>query len=120
LKLEYPPQIVVGKSCSASWLKRMGKTSFACPATISWIGQPRNARHKRPMESMRGVTTARIKGRGRRWDIDNAQAMMSLEALYQSTGLWYRYRQTPFARRNKLPRKSGHALSYPAPQSACR
>ena len=25
-----------------------------------------------PMESMCGVTTERIKGRGRRWDIDNA------------------------------------------------
>jgi hypothetical protein len=41
-----------------------------------------------PMESMCGVTTDRIKGRGRRWDMDNAEAMMALEALYQSTGLW--------------------------------
>jgi len=44
-----------------------------------------------PMESMCGVTTDRIKGRGRRWDMDNAQAMMALEALYQSTGLWDKY-----------------------------
>jgi hypothetical protein len=44
-----------------------------------------------PMESMCGVTTDRIKGRGRRWDLDNAEAMMALEALYQSTGLWDRY-----------------------------
>ena len=43
-----------------------------------------------PMESMCGVTTDRIKGRGRRWDIDNAEAMMALEALYQSN-LWDRY-----------------------------
>lgn len=43
-----------------------------------------------PMESMCGVTTDRIKGRGRRWDIDNAEAMMALEALEQS-GLWDRY-----------------------------
>jgi hypothetical protein len=43
-----------------------------------------------PMESMCGVTTDRIKGRGRRWDIDNAEALMALEALYQSTGLWDR------------------------------
>jgi hypothetical protein len=44
-----------------------------------------------PMESMCGVTTDRVKGRGRRWDMDNAEAMMALEALYQSTGLWDKY-----------------------------
>jgi hypothetical protein len=44
-----------------------------------------------PMESMCGVLTDRIKGRGRRWDMDNAEAMMALEALYQSTGLWDKY-----------------------------
>lgn len=44
-----------------------------------------------PMESMCGVTTDRIKGRGRRWDLENAEAIMALEALYQSTGLWDRY-----------------------------
>lgn len=44
-----------------------------------------------PMESMCGVTTDRIKGRGRRWDLDNAEAMMALEGLYQSTGLWDKY-----------------------------
>jgi hypothetical protein len=44
-----------------------------------------------PMESMCGVTTDRLKGRGRRWDLDNAEAMMALEALYQSTGLWDKY-----------------------------
>lgn len=44
-----------------------------------------------PMESMCGVTTDRIKGRGRRWDLDNAEAMMALESLYQSTGLWDKY-----------------------------
>jgi hypothetical protein len=44
-----------------------------------------------PMESMCGVTTDRIKGRGRRWDLENAEAMMGLEALYHSTGLWDRY-----------------------------
>jgi hypothetical protein len=43
-----------------------------------------------PMESMCGVTTDRIKGRGRRWDLDNAEAVMSLEALYQSN-LWDPY-----------------------------
>lgn len=43
-----------------------------------------------PMESMCGVTTDRVKGRGRRWDIDNAEAMMALEALYQSNQ-WDRY-----------------------------
>lgn len=53
-----------------------------------------------PMESMCGVTTDRIKGRGRRWDLDNAEAMMALEALYQSTGLWDRYWANAFAHRN--------------------
>lgn len=43
-----------------------------------------------PIESMCGVTTDRIKGRGRRWDMDNAEAVMALEALYQS-GLWKPY-----------------------------
>ena len=43
-----------------------------------------------PMESMCGVTTDRLKGRGRRWDLDNAESMMALEALYQSN-LWHRY-----------------------------
>jgi hypothetical protein len=43
------------------------------------------------MESMCGVTTDRIKGRGRRWDLENAEAMMALEALFQSTGLWDKY-----------------------------
>ena len=53
-----------------------------------------------PMESMCGVTTDRIKGRGRRWDLNNAEAMMALEALYQSTGLWDRYWSNAFAHRN--------------------
>lgn len=43
-----------------------------------------------PMESMCGVTTDRIKGRGRRWDLDNAEALMALEALHQSN-LWDQY-----------------------------
>ncbi len=43
-----------------------------------------------PMESMCGVTTDRIKGRGRRWDLDNAESVMALEAMYQSN-LWDRY-----------------------------
>ena len=59
-----------------------------------------------PMESMCGVTTDRIKGRGRRWDIDNAEALMALEALYQSTGLWDRYWADAFLHRNSpLPEK---------------
>ena len=53
-----------------------------------------------PMESMCGVTTDRIKGRGRRWDLENAEAMMALEALYQSTGLWDRYWANQLAHRN--------------------
>ena len=53
-----------------------------------------------PMESMCGVTTDRIKGRGRRCDLENAEAMMELEALYQSTNLWDRYWQQQLAHRN--------------------
>jgi len=53
-----------------------------------------------PMESMCGVTTDRVKGRGRRWDLDNAEAMMALEALYQSTGLWDRYWSNALCHRN--------------------
>ncbi|HLJ97458.1 MAG TPA: hypothetical protein VKU02_30140 [Gemmataceae bacterium] len=53
-----------------------------------------------PMESMCGATTDRIKGRGRRWDLDNAEAMMALEALYQSTGLWDHYWNNAFTHRN--------------------
>jgi hypothetical protein len=53
-----------------------------------------------PMESMCGVTTDRVKGRGRRWDIENAEALMALEALYQSTGLWDRYWANAFNHRN--------------------
>jgi hypothetical protein len=53
-----------------------------------------------PMESMCGVTTDRIKGRGRRWDLENAEAMMGLEAMYQSTGLWDRYWQMQLAHQN--------------------
>jgi dsDNA-binding SOS-regulon protein len=52
------------------------------------------------MESMCGVTTDRIKGRGRRWDLDNAEAMMALEALYQSTGLWDKYWSNALLQRN--------------------
>ena len=43
-----------------------------------------------PIESMCGVTTDRLKGRGRRWDLDNAERVMALEAMYQSN-LWDRY-----------------------------
>jgi len=53
-----------------------------------------------PMESMCGVTTDRIKGRGRRWDLDNAESLMALEALYQSTDLWDRYWLDAFHHRN--------------------
>jgi hypothetical protein len=43
-----------------------------------------------PIEAMCKATTRRIKGSGMRWDSDNAEAMMALEALYQSN-LWERY-----------------------------
>ena len=52
-----------------------------------------------PMESMCGVTTDRIKGRGRRWDIDNAESLMALEALRQSN-LWDKHWANALARLN--------------------
>jgi len=42
-----------------------------------------------PTESECKTTTHRVKGRGRRWDSDNAEAMMALSALHDS-GLWSR------------------------------
>lgn len=52
-----------------------------------------------PMESMCGVITDRIKGRGRRWDLDNAEALMALEALHQSN-LWDLYWAKALCSRN--------------------
>jgi hypothetical protein len=43
-----------------------------------------------PTESMCKATTQRIKGRGMRWDGDNAESIMALEALEQS-GAWNGY-----------------------------
>jgi hypothetical protein len=43
-----------------------------------------------PTESMCKATTQRIKGRGMRWDADNAESIMGLEALEQSGG-WEAY-----------------------------
>jgi hypothetical protein len=43
-----------------------------------------------PTESMCKATTQRIKGRGMRWDADNAESIMALEALEQS-GAWNAY-----------------------------
>jgi hypothetical protein len=52
-----------------------------------------------PIESMCKATTRRIKGPGMRWDRDNAEAMMALEALYQSN-LWNRYWQNVMCHQN--------------------
>jgi hypothetical protein len=43
-----------------------------------------------PTESMCKATTQRLKGQGRRWDGDNAESIMALEALEQSGG-WQAY-----------------------------
>lgn len=40
-----------------------------------------------PMEAMCKAITRRIKGPGMRWDAENAEALMAMEALYQSN-LW--------------------------------
>ena len=43
-----------------------------------------------PTVAMCKTTTARLKGSGMRWDADNAEALMALEALTQS-GQWAGY-----------------------------
>jgi hypothetical protein len=51
-----------------------------------------------PTESMAGVLTARIKGRGRRWDADNIEAIMALQALEvndESHAYWRIQAQAP-------------------------
>ncbi len=44
-----------------------------------------------PIESQCRVVPDRVKGAGKRWDADNAEAVMALEALHQSrqwASLW--------------------------------
>ena len=43
-----------------------------------------------PTESMCKAAALRVKGVGKKWDADNAEAIMTLEALDQS-GLWEAY-----------------------------
>lgn len=43
-----------------------------------------------PTESCCGTLTARLKGPGMRWDVDNAEAVMALAGLYHSN-LWQNY-----------------------------
>ena len=45
-----------------------------------------------PIESQCRVVPDRVKGPGKRWDADNAEAMMALEAIHQSR-LWPAYWQ---------------------------
>ena len=45
-----------------------------------------------PTESMCKALTRRLKGRGMRWDADNAEGVMALEALMQSDG-WAKWWQ---------------------------
>jgi hypothetical protein len=52
-----------------------------------------------PIEAMCKATTRRLKGPGMRWDGDNAEAMMALEALHQSN-LWDRYWTNALCHRN--------------------
>ncbi len=49
-----------------------------------------------PTEATCKTLTARLKGSGKRWDGDNAEALMQLEALQQS-GLWDAYWQSDLA-----------------------
>lgn len=52
-----------------------------------------------PTEAECKTTTRRVKGRGRRWDPENAEAMMALAALDDS-GLWHQHWQTLDPQRN--------------------
>jgi uncharacterized protein UPF0236 len=52
-----------------------------------------------PTEAECKTTTARIKGRGRRWDSSNAEALMALAALHDSR-LWYQHWTTLDPQRN--------------------
>lgn len=52
-----------------------------------------------PTEAECKTTTQRIKGRGRRWNSDNAEAMMALAALHDS-GLWPNHWQSLDPERN--------------------
>jgi len=47
-----------------------------------------------PTEAQCKVTTQRIKGRGRRWDLPHAEALMALAAL-ESSNLWDKWWSTP-------------------------
>lgn len=52
-----------------------------------------------PTEAECKTTTHRVKGRGRRWDSSNAEAMMALACLHDSH-LWHNYWATPDLERN--------------------
>jgi len=52
-----------------------------------------------PTEAECKTTTWRVKGRGRRWNSENAEAMMALAALHDS-GLWHRRWETLDPQRN--------------------
>ena len=52
-----------------------------------------------PTEAECKTTTSRVKGRGRRWDSANAEAMMALAALHDS-GLWKQHWQSLDPQRN--------------------
>lgn len=52
-----------------------------------------------PTEAECKTTTSRVKGRGRRWDSPNAEAMMALAALHDS-GMWNQHWTTLDAERN--------------------
>lgn len=52
-----------------------------------------------PTEAECKTTTSRVKGRGRRWDAANAEAMMALAALHDS-GLWNQHWQNLDPQRN--------------------
>ena len=67
--------------------------SYYSDQTISRLlplAGPALARGRGPTESFCGTLTMRLKGRGMRWDKDNAEAMMAPGSLYYSN-LWQNY-----------------------------
>jgi hypothetical protein len=52
-----------------------------------------------PTEAQCKTSTSRLKGRGRRWDADNAEAVMALDCL-ESSRAWASYWTTPDPERN--------------------
>ena len=73
---------------NADWHSNHAKRSLI-PGPKACFATPEFLKHEGdigtgPMEAQCKATTRRIKGSGMRWDLENAEALVGLEALYQS------------------------------------